>query len=108
MEYQDAKNGDFFVLSLKGRLDAASAPDFDKKASETIETENSIIVDCAGLEYVNSSGLRTFLSALKKAGASGKKFYLCSMRQNIKEIFEISGFANIFMIFDDVDEALKN
>jgi anti-anti-sigma factor len=45
--------------------------------------------------------------ALKKVTLSKGKFVLCGLQENIREIFEISGFTNIFEIYPDKEEALK-
>ena len=45
---------------------------------------------------------------LKKIKAVNGRFMLCNMNPEIKEIFEISGFINIFEIYDDLESALKS
>ena len=45
--------------------------------------------------------------ALKKIKTLGGKFHLCSLKENIMEIFEIAGFTSIFSIFNTLDEAAK-
>jgi anti-anti-sigma factor len=52
--------------------------------------------------------LRVFLVAQKKAKAINGKLYLCEMQPAIQEIFRISGFSNLFRIFDTQEEALDN
>ena len=67
-----------------------------------------IHLDLEKLEYVSSSGLRILLMFLKKIKTMEGRFMLCSMTADIKEIFEISGFINIFEIYDNSDSALKS
>ena len=84
------------IIQLEHRLEAVS-----KLA------EKNIVIDCSELHYISSSGLRVFLMALKKISAAGGRFRLCSLQDNIREIFEIAGFNTIFSIFGTVDEATK-
>jgi len=69
--------------------------------------EDKILIDCSNMDYVSSSGLRILLMALKKITLAKGKFVLCSLQDNIREIFEISGFTNIFEIYGNKEEALK-
>ena len=59
------------------------------------------------MEYISSSGLRILLMFLKKLKAAEGRFMLSGMSTEIRDIFEISGFVNIFEIFDDEAEALN-
>ena len=75
---------------------------------ELIDARNDrILVECSKMDYVSSSGLRILLMALKKVTLSKGKFVLCGLQENIREIFEISGFTNIFEIYPGKEEALK-
>jgi anti-anti-sigma factor len=107
MEINKKKNGDYTVVSVAGRLDVTNSDQFDKELNEIIKTDNNLIIDCSDLEYISSTGLRVFLSYLKKVGAKKGKFHICALQDNLKEIFDISGFTKIFSIYDDCSEAIK-
>lgn len=106
MEVKDSKSGNFLVLDLAGRLDTSNYGELEKKLIDVIENgEKNIVINCSGLNYISSSGLRVFLMALKKITNAGGQFHLCSLQENIMEIFEIAGFTSIFKIFSTRDEA---
>lgn len=108
MELQESKVGSFSVVDLEGRLDTSNFGELEKMLVGFIDRgEKEIVVNCAGLIYVSSSGLRVLLMVLKKITATGGKFHLCSLQDNIREIFEISGFTSIFKIFKNLDEAVR-
>jgi|WetSurMetagenome_2_1015567.scaffolds.fasta_scaffold33984_3 anti-anti-sigma factor len=108
MNLLEKKTSNFDVISIDGRLDTTNYNDFDKRISEIIEGgETNLVFNCAGLDYISSSGLRVFLSAQKKINALKGKLNLCEMRPHIKEIFDISGFSNIFIISGTEEEALN-
>ena len=69
--------------------------------------ETKIIANCANMDYISSSGLRVFLMTLKKIKGAGGKLVICALQDNIKEIFDISGFSNFFEMFASQEEALK-
>jgi anti-anti-sigma factor len=66
-----------------------------------------IILDCASLNYISSSGLRVFLVLQKKMMATKGQFRLSNLQPGIREIFDISGFSSIFSVFNNNDAAVK-
>jgi anti-sigma B factor antagonist len=108
MEINEKKTGQCVIIGITGRLDTTNYSILEKKLMELIESHHDkILVECSNMDYVSSSGLRILLMALKKITMVKGKFVLCGLQENIREIFEISGFTNIFEIYSSQDEALK-
>ena len=55
-----------------------------------------VIIDCTGLIYIASSGLRILLGILKAAKANGSKVTLRGVNDDIKNVFKLTGFINLF------------
>ena len=85
------------VLAIEGRLDTTTAPALDKTILENINGIKSLVLDFKGLEYISSAGLRVLLSAQKKMQQIGamKVINVCD---EVMEVFEITGFADILVI----------
>lgn len=95
------------VLRLKGRMDVVTAPDFERTCERLIQGgEKLIVLDLGVLDYISSAGLRSILGVDKKIRAQGGKLALCCLKGMVKEVFQISGFAGMFSIFDATEEAL--
>ncbi len=93
---------DYAVISVEGRIDTTNYADFENRMTEVTEAGNrNILIDCSGLNYISSSGLRVFLIVHKKMLASGGKLTLCSLQPGITEIFEISGLTSVFTMVAD-------
>jgi len=108
MELIEQKTEKCVIVSITGRLDTTNYSLLEKKLTDLIENhEDKILVECSKMDYVSSSGLRILLMALKKVTMAKGKFVLCNLQDNIREIFEISGFSNIFEIYPSQEEALK-
>jgi anti-anti-sigma factor len=108
MEISELKTDQCVIIGITGRLDTTNYSILEKKLMDMIDSHHDkILVDCSKMDYVSSSGLRILLMALKKITMAKGKFVLCSLQENIREIFEISGFTNIFEIYATQDEALK-
>ncbi|MDP8227167.1 MAG: STAS domain-containing protein [Candidatus Celaenobacter polaris] len=108
MEIKQDKHGDVAVLNLIGRLDANTSGELESVLIPMIgEGKKKIVLDFSALEYISSAGLRLLLLAAKKLRNNKGNIILCSMKDFIKEIFEISGFTPIFKIVDTKEAALK-
>ena len=99
---------DFIVIAVEGRMDAVSAPEFEKFLNNLIaDGVIRIIVDFAALDYISSAGLRSVLITAKKIQSKGGGILVVSLRDTVKEIFEISGFSTIIPIHGSVDAAIE-
>ncbi len=90
------ENNDY-VMYLEGRLDTAASISVEKDMQQLNECEgHDIILDCTKMGYISSSGLRLFLSVLKNAKAKGSKVYIKGITEEIRNVFAMTGFINLF------------
>ena len=88
-----------YVVALEGELDTAHAIEVEQAMQPLHEVSGKeIILDCTKLEYIASSGLRILLGLLKSAKANGNKVVLKNLNDEIKEVFKMTGFIDIFEI----------
>jgi anti-sigma B factor antagonist len=89
------------VALLEGRFDTASTPEAEEALQPLYSSENQdIILDCSELTYISSSGLRIFLSVLKTTKDKGCQVYLSGLSNDIRHIFTMTGFINLFRLLD--------
>lgn len=81
-------------LAPVGRLDTATAPEFEKELTESLTGIKELILDFSELSYVSSAGLRVILKAQKQMNAQGK-MKVRGANDMVMEVFEITGFADI-------------
>lgn len=100
MELKEKKISDVVVVSVKGRMDALTAPDFEDNLCCIINKgENKIVVDLGELEYISSAGLRAILSTAKRIKAAEGKIAFANLSGMVSEVFDISGFTSMFNIY---------
>ena len=88
---------DKYLVVLEGELDTAAAAEVEKTLQPLYTTNGKdVIIDCEGLDYIASSVLRILISILKGAKAGGSKVVLKNMNEDIKSVFKLTGFINIF------------
>lgn len=87
------------TVKLTGRMDTPAAqeaaPELDALKQDAAGT---IILDCTELTYISSSGLRLFLVLRKAAAEKGGKVILRNISDNIRNVFMMTGFLNLFEI----------
>ena len=89
------------LVALSGRLDTLAAQEVSGTLSALEEKAGgTIIIDCKDLEYISSSGLRIFLSLRKAAAARGGDVIVRSINADIRSVFMMTGFLNLFRIED--------
>ena len=97
MTIEIKKNYQETIIEIVGRLDTITAPALDKTINEDIEDTKNLVLDVKGLEYISSAGLRVLLSAQKKMQKIGS-MKLKNVCEEVMEVFEITGFADILVI----------
>ena len=108
MEILCRKTEKAVLIALKGNLDTMTSPEFDKRIAElTGAGEAFLIVDLTNLAYISSAGLRSLLSAAKKVKAQSGNIVLFGLQDSVKEVFDITGFNNFFLVADNEPKALE-
>lgn len=90
-------NGTELTVALKGRLDTLTAPQLEEELKAEMGSLTALILELAQLEYISSAGLRVLLSAQKTMNTRGS-MVLRNVSEEIREIFEVTGFTDILTI----------
>lgn len=90
--------GEATVVVPAGELDLATAPALDEALTRAFETAGSgrVVLDLRGLEFIDSSGLRTLLTARKQAEDAGARFSLVAGHRGLERTLEIAGIHSVF------------
>lgn len=101
------KENDVVVLTVSGRLDAEGNAAMEQVVLQALEDgDRRLLFDFENLDYINSSGLRVLIMAYQRLKPLEGRVGICSIRDYIQEIFEISGYNRIFAIFPDRAQGL--
>ena len=93
---KDAK-GSNLAIALEGRLDTTTAPQFESELKESLGGVEDLVIDMKDLAYISSAGLRVLLSAQKVMNKQGS-MVVRNASEEVKEIFDVTGFADILTI----------
>lgn len=86
-----------YIATLEGEMDTAAAVEAEEVLKPLYNSGGKdVIIECRGLEYIASSGLRILLGILKGAKASGSRVVMRNVNDDIKNVFKLTGFISIF------------
>ncbi|MBO8438215.1 MAG: STAS domain-containing protein [Bacteroidetes bacterium] len=87
------------TVTVEGRIDTLTSPEFLKETEPLTTSENpDITIDCKNLQYISSAGLRALLILQKNVKVNNGTLILTNVIPAIKEIFKMTGFEKIFTI----------
>ncbi|MDR0914485.1 MAG: STAS domain-containing protein [Oscillospiraceae bacterium] len=98
MEINKKQDGESLVLQCAGRLDTTTAPMLEAELLPAFDESENVVLDFADLIYVSSAGLRVLLKAQKKADAINGSLVLQNISEEIKEVFDMTGFSDILTL----------
>lgn len=88
------------TVKLAGRFDFNTHREF-RSAYEPLVTDptvRSVVVDFAGVDYLDSSALGMLLMLRDKLGGANKEVVLTGVRGNVKQVLDIANFGKLFSI----------
>lgn len=96
------------LVSVEGRVDSATAPEFGKKLDALIENGvYKIVIDMGKLEYMSSAGFRALLAAQRQCKRYNRgEVLLAAVPDRIREALELAGFTELFQLFPDPLDAV--
>lgn len=108
MDVTEKRQDGVMILGLKGRLDSNTSDGFEKKLLGMVQSgEARLVLDFEELDYISSAGLRVLLKAAKELKRSNGRLFICSMKDYIREIFEMSGFVSFLPIYTSLEDSLR-
>ena len=90
-------NGTELIIAIEGRVDTRTVPHLEKEIKESISGVTKLVFDFTEVKYISSAGLRVLLSVHKTMNKQGE-MTIIGCKEEIIEIFEITGFIDILNI----------
>lgn len=98
MEINVKQDGNKATISLDGKLSVATSPDLEAAIQNLPAETNEFVIDLTNLEYISSAGLRVLVSTEKTAGQRGGHMVLQHPNEEVSEVFDMTGLADVFTI----------
>jgi anti-sigma B factor antagonist len=93
-------------LAGTGRLNMVRAPRLREAVAVVIASgHHHLVLDMAGVEFVDSSGLGALVGCLKAARQAGGDLRIANVSPQVRMVLELTGMTRVFTPYDSVDEA---
>lgn len=98
MDIATTVDGGTAVVAPSGHLNTATAPELESALRALSPEPSELVVELADVDYVSSAGLRVLLAAKKRMDAAGGVFAVANPCDDVREVFEITGLADVLEI----------
>lgn len=98
LNYEIKEEDDTVTVFLAGEIDAYTAPDLKGILLPYTKSFKNIQVDLEQVNYMDSTGLGVFISALKSTKEQESHLKLLNLQERVHRLFEITGLTDIIPI----------
>ena len=107
MKYAEKNVDQYTVISLRGDIDLAHAPEIRKQVLEILAVRRSLLVDLSAATYLDSSGVAVLVEAFREAEQSGLGFGLLGVSPAVFTVLKLSRLDQVFPIHASIEARLE-
>ena len=104
IQFTDHSQGNAKVVAAKGRLDHTTSRLLEAHCGDLLHSGvKCVVFDFSDLQVLSSAGLRALLGLSKRIRADGGKLVFTGIHGNIRDIFDVAGFLDVFPVVDQIE-----
>ena len=107
MKITQRQKGAVAILDVVGQITFDSTPDLREKILASFAKQTAVLVNLAGVGYMDSSGIATLVEGLKAAQGKKAGFGLVGLTKNTRSVLELVRLDKVFKIFETEEDALR-
>ncbi len=97
------------ILDLRGEINAHAEDALNAAYAEAIASlPTAILLNCAQVDYINSTGIALIVGLLAQAQQTGRALLVCGLSEHYVELFTITRLADYMRVFPDEASALAS
>ncbi|MBF0515793.1 MAG: STAS domain-containing protein [Nitrospirae bacterium] len=109
MKVETTVNSNYTVVAIAGEIDMYSSPQLRDTLLQLVKNKTAtVIVNLKDVKYIDSSGIATFVEALKKMLSYKGKLKMAQVPDRLMEIFNFSKLDKVFEIFGKIEDAANS
>jgi anti-anti-sigma factor len=97
-----------FVLRLAGELDLTGTEGFWSVLEPLLTPGGRVVLDCAKLGFLDSSGIRVLVLGSRRAAAAGASVRLAAPRHAVRRTLDLAGAREFVATYPTVEDALND
>ncbi len=100
---------DTLIIKITGELDLVAAEEFRHTVDLELDRKQvrNLVINLAGVSFIDSSGLGVILGRYKKLTRTGGKIWIAAARPSVRKILDLSGFPRIIPFYESEKQALE-
>lgn len=97
------------MIAVRGELDLSTAPTLEQPLVAAQEGGESVVIDLTECEFIDSTGIALIVRAWQQieAGEDHRQLVICSRKDQVQRVLEISGLNNSIPVLASRDEGLS-
>jgi anti-sigma B factor antagonist len=109
MKVENEKNDQGIeIIRVSGRIDPSTSISFEDEINRILTSgATKLVLNLSEVDFISSTGLRVFLTGLKRVKAQKGDLKVCCMNSNVEKLFKLAGFATLFDILPTEEEAVR-
>lgn len=96
------------VVALSGEVDLQHSPRLRKALMELMFEQRHVLIDMAGVGYIDSSGVASLVEAYQMARKNNTRFVLAAVSEPARRVFQLARLDRVFAIAESVEAGLKD
>ena len=97
------------VIELSGEVDGSAAAvltdAYERAVTAGPEAQDTVVLDFAAVDYINSTGIALIVSVLAKARSEGRRVVASGLSDHYRLIFDITRLSDFIQLYADVESA---
>jgi anti-sigma B factor antagonist len=94
------------IVALRGVLDITDAASVAVALTAAAARQRDIIIDLAGLEFIDSSGVAALVRGRRQARHAGGELLLAAPQQQVLRVLTLTRLIDVFPVYASVAEAV--
>jgi anti-sigma B factor antagonist len=110
MQIEERKAGDVVVLDLKGKITLGEGDELlkDKVNSLVNQGQKKIVLNLAGVPYIDSAGLGEVVRTYTTVSRQGGSLKLLNLTKRITDLLSITKLLTVFDTYDSEADAVRS
>ena len=94
------------IIAFEGDIDMQSSPEARKVLLDCLKRKHPMLVNLAGVTYIDSSGVASLVEALQTARKTACKFALVSVSEGARRVLKLARLDKVFTIHESVEDGI--
>lgn len=108
MKMHSNDQGGVVTVSLTGEIDLQHSPNLRRQLMDLMFDRRDVLVDLAGVSYIDSSGIACLVEAYQAARRNGTRFVLVAVSAPVMRVLQLARLDKVFALAETAQAALSS